>query len=360
MDKKVIALVKDLTTIIGPSGYERKVREYVISKVKPFCDSYSVDNIGNVLFEFKSKKKNAEKVIFASHMDEVGFMIFNITEEGFLYLMPIGGWNTLTLPSTEIDIVNTDNEIVVGVIGQLSPHFLKKGDQGIEPTFDTLFVDIGAKSKKEVEEVYKIKRGCIATPHTIFKFDYNSNRAVAKSFDDRIGCVAQILLAQIIDKSKLEYDVTLAFTVQEEVGHRGATVIQHSNTYDYAIIIEGAPADDLPSYLDKAQTKVGQGCHIRIFDPTHIGNPLLLKYLDDLANKNKIRVQYAIRKGGGTDAASIALSKNRVRSVIIGVPTRYAHSHTSVISLDDLLEVVKLGKVFCYNKLDKNEINYQY
>ncbi len=349
MDKNIITLVKEITSIIGPSGYEDKVREYVISKVKPYATSFTVDNIGNVLFEFKSKKKNAKKVIFASHMDEVGFMVFNITENGFLYLMPIGGWNTLTLPSSVLDIVNTEGQVIKGVVGQVSPHFLKKGEEGRIPTFDDLFVDIGATSRKEVEDIYKIKRGSIITPSTEFYFDPYSQRAMAKAFDDRIGCAAQILLAQNIDLDKLCYDVTLAFTVQEEVGHRGASVIQHTNTYDYAIIIEGAPADDLPGFLDKAQTKVGEGCHIRVFDPTHIGNPFLLNKLDELAKKDKIRIQYAIRKGGGTDAASIALSKNGVKSVIIGIPTRYAHSHTSIVSLNDLKEVVNLSKSFIYN-----------
>lgn len=339
---KVVELVRDLTLLNGTSGYEHNVRSYIIDNYAKYADSYSVDKSGNLVLDFKSKEKDAKNIVFAAHMDEVGFMVFDINEQGFLYLQPIGGWNTVTLASSAINIINDNGENIFGVIGQISPHFLKKGEvQGL-PTFDTLFVDIGARSREEVHEKFKIHAGSIALPRSEFVYQEKTNRAFCKGFDDRIGCAAQCLIASKIDRAKLKWNVSLAFSVQEEVGHRGAEVLKNYMDVDAAIIIEGAPADDIPSGPSRPQTVLGNGSHARLYDPTHIANPALIAYVKDVSVKNKVRVQYAVRKGGGTDAASLALAFKGIPSIITGIPTRYAHSHISSIAIDDLEENVKL------------------
>lgn len=346
---EILSLLKDLTSLSAPSGYEHEVREYVLKKVKPYADSVSVDKSGNVLAEFKANDVNAPTVIFAAHMDEVAFMVFDISDNGFLYLHPIGGWNTITLPSSSIEIISETGQKYTGVFGQISPHFLKKGTKPDVPDFDDLFVDIGATSRDEVLNEYHISQGCIAIPKSYFYHNPKSNTCIGKAFDDRVGCAVQIMMAELIQKEKLLWNVVLAFTVQEEVGHRGAKVIANYTNADAAIIIEGAPADDIPAGPRHPQTCVGKGVHVRIFDPSHIGNPLLLEKIKKLIKTENIRAQYAVRKGGGTDADALALAFSGIPAIITGVPTRYAHSHQSLISLDDVAENIKLCLQFVTN-----------
>lgn len=336
-----ITLIEQLTQISGVSGNEEHVAS-LIQSLLPESVVTEMDSIGNLTCTIQGTSKEAPTVLLAAHMDEVGFMVNDILPNGFLRLSMLGGWNTLTLPSSPVHIINREGENVRGTIGQISPHFLKKGDPITAPDIDDIYVDIGAMSDESVKNDYHIDLGCIVVPISPFYHNKKSDLLFSKAFDDRIGVAALIELAHKVVSSPIPSTLILAFTVQEEVGVRGAKVLSHYVKADMALIVEGPPADDVPGGPARPQTCVGKGAHVRIFDPTHIGYPALVQLVSEVAKKNSIPIQKTVRKGGGTDAMELALADRGIKTIIVGVPVRYAHSHNGMCSLSDYHELIKL------------------
>ncbi|NCB00828.1 MAG: M42 family peptidase [Spirochaetia bacterium] len=350
MKYQSIEIIEKLTQINGLSGNEESVASLVQSLL-PSGVHTEIDGIGNLLCTIKGTDPNASTILLASHMDEVGFMVNDILSNGFLRLSMMGGWNTLTLPSSPVDVINTKGELVRGVIGQISPHFLKKDAPITVPHIDDIFVDIGASSSDSVKRDYHIEIGSLVAPVSPFFHNTQSDLLFSKAFDDRIGVASLIELAHKVVASPISSTIILAFSVQEEVGVRGAKVLSNYVKADIALIVEGAPADDVPGGPERPQTCVGKGAHVRIFDPTHIGNRELLSLVTDVASKNSITIQKTVRKGGGTDAMEIALSYKGVKTIVVGVPVRYAHSHNGICSLKDYHELVSLLYAVCGNRV---------
>ncbi len=336
-----ITLIEQLTQISGLSGHEHDVASFVQSSL-PESVVTEKDSIGNIICKIPGSDKDAPTILLASHMDEVGFMVNDILPTGFLRISMLGGWNTLTLPSSPVNIINTKGEYVRGTIGQISPHFLKKGEAVTAPDIDDIYVDIGAQSDESVQNDYHIELGSLVVPISPFYHNQKSNLLFSKAFDDRIGVASLIELAHKVVLSPIPSTLILAFTVQEEVGVRGAKVLSNYVNADIALIVEGPPADDVPGGPLRPQTCVGKGVHIRIFDPTHIGNPSLIQHVSEVAKKNSIPIQKTVRKGGGTDAMELALAHRGIKSIIVGVPVRYAHSHNGVCSLSDYHQLIDL------------------
>ena len=334
-------IIEQLTQISGLSGSEQEVASLVQSLL-PQSVVTQTDSVGNMLCTIKGTDEDAPTILLAAHMDEVGFMVNDILPNGFLRLSMLGGWNTLTLPSSPVDIISTRNEKVRGVIGQLSPHFLKKGAPITVPDMDDLFVDIGAASDESVERDYHIEIGCLVVPVSPFYHNSKSNLLFSKAFDDRIGVASLIELAHKVIDSPIPSTLILAFTVQEEVGVRGAKVLSHYVNASFALVVEGAPADDVPGGPLRPQTCVDNGVHVRIFDPTHIGNKEVLSLVTSKAKENSIKIQKTVRKGGGTDAMELALADRGIKTIIVGVPVRYAHSHNGICSLNDYHQLINL------------------
>jgi endoglucanase len=349
METSSVALIEQLVQAVGPSGYEHEVGRIIRQQVTPF-GVVDTDAIGNIVCEIPGTDADGPRYVFAAHQDEIGFMVSDILENGFLRFVPIGGWNTRTLPSSPVDIINELDEVVPGVIGQIPPHFLPKGDSGSVPEMDELFIDIGAKDSRMVREKYSIGIGSIVVPHGRFHFDARNHTMMGKAFDDRIGVAALIELGRRVHEHPVGATVLLAFTVQEEVGIRGAKVLSNHVVADAACIVEGAPADDVPGGPANPQTCMGKGAHVRIFDPTHIGNIGLLKSIRSIVSDEGITIQEAVRKGGGTDAREIALAGRGIPTVVTGVPVRYAHSNIGMISLKDFEQLVGLLFAVCRNR----------
>ena len=327
----------------GPSGYEEEVRNIILSELEKLSCDVEVDRIGNIVATF-GRSEAAHTVLYSAHQDEIGFIVDEITADGFLRMWNIGGWSTLTLPSSPILIRTQDGIDRYGVFGQISPHFLKKGEAPSVPQLESLFVDVGAKSREEVTETLGIRVGDVAVPFTQFVYIPETGVVMSKAFDDRVGVAALIDLAREISSRNIlpNNNVKIAFTVQEEVGIRGADVLSRYVDADCCIVVEGAPADDMPSNPAGSQTGIGKGAHVRIFDPTHIASPSLLRKIRAVAKDNDIRIQEAVRHGGGTDACYLSRSNYGMDTIVTGVPTRYAHCHNSAVSIDDYEELVKL------------------
>jgi len=346
MNETSIALIEKLTLLGAPSGFEQPVGD-VIRDSLASVGSLTTDRIGNIICEIPGTNPQKPHILLAAHQDEIGFMVSEVLENGFLRFVPIGGWNTITLPSSPVEVLTVNKEKVPGIIGQLSPHFSKKGAPPQVPELEALFIDIGAASKEEVESVFTIRPGCLVLPVTNFRYISQSNSLMSKAFDDRAGVAALIELGKRLVKYPIEATVSLAFTVQEEVGTRGAKVLANTITSDAVIVVEGAPADDIPGGPVHPQTCVGKGVHVRVFDPTHIGHPKLLGLAKAVAKKDSIPIQEAIRKGGGTDAMVLALADCGIPSIVTGVPVRYAHSHNCLISLSDYHNLIALLYALC-------------
>lgn len=344
-----IELLKKLSLAFGPSGYEEEVKDIILSELESLTCDVEVDRIGNIVATF-GRGEDAHTILYSAHQDEIGFIVNEITADGFLKMWNIGGWSTLTIPSSAILIRTQSGVDRYGVFGQISPHFLKKGEAPTVPHLEDLFVDVGAKTKDEVINVLGINVGDVAVPYTDFVYIPETGIAMSKAFDDRVGVVALLDLAREISSKNMlpKNNVKIAFTVQEEVGIRGADVLSRYVDADTCIVVEGAPADDMPSNPAESQTGVRRGAHVRIFDPTHIASPGLLRKLRAVAKENAIVTQEAIRHGGGTDACYLSRACYGMETIVTGVPTRYAHCHNSVISIDDYEELVKLLAAAAY------------
>lgn len=340
-----LKLIKDITSACGVSGFETEVREVIQSYMTGFGYEESTDNADNLIYTHRGKE-NGKTICFAAHMDEVGFMVTDILDTGYLRFIQVGGWSTLTLPSSPVEVVTKCGKKHFGLIGQISPHFLKKGAPLQVPQTEELFIDVGAKNREDAITNFGISIGDFIVPYAPFSYIEKSGKVFAKGFDDRIGCAVLIEVARML--KDCDNTIIFAFTTQEEVGERGSRILATYIKPDYSIIVEGAPADDMPSGPAHPMTEQGKGAHIRIFDPTHIGDRVLLEKLRTIAKEKAIVTQEAIRTGGGTDAVTLFASEGGSRAIVTGVPTRFAHSHISSIDLFDYKEEVKLLFNACF------------
>jgi len=275
-----------------------------------------------------------------AHMDEIGFIVADILDSGFLKLQNIGGWNPNTLLSSPVEVINSTGESYAGIIGSVPVHFSKDSKAGLE--INKMFVDIGAVSKEDVINNYGVNLGDQVMPVTNYNYDEKNRKMFSKSFDDRAGVAAVIELGKYLAENEHPNTVYCVGSVQEEVGGRGARSIATHTDADICFVLEGAPADDIPGIPFNSQTAVGKGVHVRMFDPTMMVKKKLKDFVVETAENNDIVYQLAVRKGGGTDGMHIHLANQGIPTIVLGVPVRYAHSHNCSISMNDFDELVKL------------------
>ncbi|ABY95484.1 MULTISPECIES: M42 family metallopeptidase [Thermoanaerobacter] len=325
-------LLKELTELLGASGDEKEVREKIKEIVKPYVDELYVDRIGN-LIACKKGKKEKPKVMLAAHMDEVALMVKSVNEDGTLSFSPVGGVDNRILVAKAVKV---GEKKINGVIGAKPIHLQKKGEQEKPLDFDELYIDIGAASKEEA-----LKH---VSPGDYVYFESNfellgDGYVKAKALDDRIGCN---VLIEIL-KNTYEYPVCAAFTVQEEVGLRGAGVAAYNVDPDFAIVVEGTVAADVvDSEPHLVSTELGKGPAISLMDRTTLYDRKIIDKIVKIAEKNKIPYQFRRIASGGNDAGKIHLTKGGIKTVAISVPCRYIHSFNSVAKLSDFENTVKL------------------
>lgn len=325
--------LKELSEINGVSGNEDKVREFIIEKIKDKVDEYWVDRLGNLIAVKKGNGK--AKVVLDAHMDEVGFMITNIEDDGTLSFMPVGGVDPRVVIGKKVII----NDEITGVIGFKAIHL--QDDPLKAPNFPQLKIDAGFTSKKEAEK--KVKIGDYVSFAT--KYKEIGNYATGKAFDDRGGC--SILLDLIESDVKSEYDLYFIFSVQEETGLRGAAVVVEQINPDFAIALETTTAGDNPE-LGKEHwaTHIGDGPALTAVHSGYVIDKEIFDALVNTAKENNIPFQYKRRTAGGTNAARYARSAYGVPAAVISIPSRYIHSPLIVINLDDYKNTVLLVKKF--------------
>lgn len=330
--------LRELSEEVGVSGHEDKVRQIIIDAIADQVDEYRVDSIGNVIALKKGDGSSDLKVMVAAHTDEVGFMISQIEDSGLLRFFKVGGLDDRILPAKMVWI---GDKKVPGVIG-IKPVHLTEGDERKKPVkYKELTIDIGASSKAEAEKL--VQRGDYATFATEFVEldpDGESWRAVrGKAFDDRAGCAVLIELLA----TQYPFDLYAVFTVQEEVGLRGAQVAAFAVDPDFAFVLEGTGANEIPTKKDiSPSTRLGHGPAITVMDRSFIADRRLVRLLIDTAGELNIPHQIKQPGIGGTDAGAIHRIKEGVPSVTVSVPCRYIHSPAAILSLDDFGHTVQL------------------
>lgn len=318
--------LKTLCLLNGTSGREENVRDYIISKIEGKCE-YQVDPMGNILVFKKGKKVPKNKVMFSAHMDEVGFIITYITDDGYLKFATVGGINNKVIVGRSVTVGEKN---IPGVIGIKAIHLCDGDEKDTVPETDSLYIDIGATTKEEALKYVQLGDSA----YFISDFEMLSDKRVkAKAIDDRFGCA--IMLSMI--ENEIEYDAHFAFLVQEEVGLRGSGPAAYTIDPDYAIVLESTTAADVAGVSGAdCVCKLGSGAVISFMDRTTVYNRDMFKKAFSLASENDILCQTKTVIAGGNDAGSIHKSRGGVYTITISLPCRYIHSATSVADVDDM------------------------
>lgn len=321
-----LKMLKNLCTANGISGDEKKIRDIILSEISDFVDEYKVDNLGNIIAFKKGKNRAKSKLLISAHMDEVGFIVTYITNEGLLKFTNVGGIENKILCAKGVSIGKNHIE---GVIGIKPIHLTNSDERKKTIPISSMYIDIGAKSKDDALKY--VKPGDNIYFDSIFEESENSIKS--KALDDRAGC---FLLIDLI-KTDISYDMYFSFVVQEEIGLRGATTAAYSVDPDFAIVVEATTACDIPGVEEsKTVCKLGSGAVIPFMDRSTIYDKELYNLANDIALKSNIKVQAKQAVAGGNDAGAIHISRDGVRTICISVPCRYLHSAVSLIQKDDL------------------------
>lgn len=327
-------MLKELCLLNGASGDEKRVRDYIISKIDGYCD-YKVDALGSIIAFKKGRKTPNKKVSLNAHMDEVGFIVTHITDEGYLRFSAVGGIDARVCLDR---VVTVGERGVVGVIGDKAYHLLSDDERKKCPSFDSLLIDIGAVSKEEAENLVSLG------DFVYFKSDYTEfgqGFIKSKAIDDRLGCMLMIELIQ----SDLEYDTYFCFNTQEEVGLRGSKCTSYAVQSDVAVILESTTAADLDGVSGADRVCVlGNGPVVSFMDRRTIYDKELYNLAMNLAKENTIPAQTKTAIAGGNDAGAIQSSGNGARVLAVSLPTRYIHSASCVAKAEDIDNMRKLIK----------------
>ena len=327
-------ILKELSEAIGISGNEDAVRKIIAEAVRDTVDELRSDTIGNLFAVKKPRGKgNGLKVMIAAHMDEVGLMITGFDSSGGLRFRSVGGIDDRILPG-KVLLVGPDK--IPGVIGVKPVHLLKDDEEKQVLKMDSLVIDIGASSKEEAEKLVKL--GQVAAFAT--RYRRAGRTATGKAFDDRAGCA---VLVELLRGQRFPFELQGVFTVQEEVGLRGAQVAASAVGPDCAFVLGGTICDDLPKEQDVSPTtELGKGPAISLMDRSVFADRRLVEHLVATADRLGIPYQFKQPGLGGTDAGAIARSKSGVPSLPVSVPCRFIHSPVARLSLDDFDNTVPL------------------
>jgi endoglucanase len=332
-----VEMLEKLSNACGIVGREEEVRGLMRKFLKPYVDEVREDKLGNVI-GVKKGAKGAPSVMLAGHMDEIGLLVKMITKEGFLQFAKMGGIDDRVLLAQKV-MVHTEKGPIHGIIGSKPPHIQKEDERKRVIPYDELFIDVGAESIGDAKKSGVKIGDCVEFD---VKFaQMNKDIVIGKAFDDRVGCAVMVEVLKQLQKT--ECTVYAVGTVQEEVGCRGATTSAFGICPDVGLALDVTVAGDIPGVKEvEAPSKLRNGPTILISDALHISHPKVLRLLTDVAEENKIPFQLETGLAGGTDAGRISLAKEGVPSCSICIATRYIHSATSLLSLSDVENTVKL------------------
>lgn len=344
-----VKLLKQICEVAGAPGREQRVRELVQKEVKLFADSVSVDNMGN-LTVFKKGKKN-KKVMIGAHMDEIAFIVTHIDEHGFLRFIPLGGFDPKTLTAQRV-IVHGKKDIV-GVMGSKPIHVMSAEERSKLVPISDYFIDLGL-TKKEASGIVSI--GDVVTRDR--ELIEMGNCVNCKSIDNRVSVF--ILIETLRELKHAPYDVYGVFTVQEEVGIRGANASALQIQPDFGFGLDTTIAFDVPGAKEHEMvTRLGEGTAIKIMDSSTICDYRMVEYMRQTAKKYKIKYQEEILAAGGTDTAGIQrMTPGGAISGAVSIPTRHIHQVIEMADKSDIRASIDLLK-HCIQDLDKYDWSFR-
>lgn len=335
-----MTMLRELTEAPGVPGFEAPVRR-VIRKYLGGLAEIEQDGLGSLICR-KAGTSDRPRIMLAGHMDEIGFMVTLITKEGFLKFQTLGGWWSQVMLAQRV-VVKTRRGEVVGIVGSKPPHILTEDERKKVAEHKDMFIDIGAASEAEARERFGVRPGDPVIPVSPFEPMANPRLLLAKAWDCRIGCALFIDTIKALADIGHPNTVYGVGTVQEEVGLRGATTSVDLVDPDVGLALEVGIAGDMPGVKEtEAQTKLGQGPVVLLYDSSMVAHPKLRDFVLSVAEDQKIPTQFDAMARGGTDAGRIHIHKGGVPSLVIGVPCRYIHSHSGIIHLDDYENTLKL------------------
>ncbi len=328
--------LKELCLLRGVSSFEEEVRSYIEKAAAPYAASMRTDRLGNLIVGKKGRKRGAKRLMLSAHMDEVGFIVTKIEKEGFLRVGRVGGIDPRVMLGRRVVI---GEKAVPGIIGLRPVHLLTEEEEKAVPKASSLYVDIGMPDKDAALKVASL--GDEVSFYSDFA-RFGDGMIKCKAIDDRFGCAVML---NLIEK-ELPVDVTFVFTVQEEVGMRGAFGAAFSVKPDIALILEGSTCADIPSVKGASKvTRIGGGPVIGCRDRGTVYDPELFEMIRDTAEKAGLPWQIKSLIAGGTDAASVQRSRGGVRVASISAPVRYLHAASTAASLEDIDNAFKLTEL---------------
>ncbi|HLU90563.1 MAG TPA: M42 family metallopeptidase [Cyclobacteriaceae bacterium] len=340
------ALLAKVCELPGAPGFEKKIRDFIIEEVSPLVDDVVVDNLGNVM-AIKRGAKNPEnkKVMVAAHMDEIGFIVTHIDDNGFVRFHTLGGFDPKTLTAQRVIVHGSED--LIGVMGSKPIHVMTQDERNKMPKVTDFFIDLGM-SKEEVEKVIKVGDPITRERKLIEMGDCVN----CKSIDNRVAVF--ILLEALRSLDNPPYDVYATFTVQEEVGLRGANVAAHLINPDFGIALDTTIAYDLPGAAPHERiTELGKGTAIKIMDGSTICDYRMVDFMKVTANKNNIAWQPEILPAGGTDTAGVQrMGKQGAIAGAISIPTRHLHQVIEMAHKNDIDLSIQLLRA-CLQEMDR-------
>ncbi|MBS7576703.1 MULTISPECIES: glutamyl aminopeptidase [unclassified Enterococcus] len=353
MNTALIQKIKEVTELQGTSSFEGEIRAYLRPIFEKYSNQITYDGLGGIFAIKKSKIKNAPTILVAAHMDEVGFMVSEITDNGFFRVVPIGGWNPLVVQAQRFTLITKKQQKIPVISSSTPPHLLRGIDgKPTMPKIEAILFDGGFRDAKEVAS-FGIQKGDFIIPEAQAIITANQKNMIAKAWDNRFGILMVSEAVKALADIDLAVNLVIGANVQEEVGLRGAHVSTNQFKPDLCFAIDCSPADDIDK--KEADGAIGEGPIIRLFDPGHIMLQEMKHFVVDTAEANAIPYQYYFGKGG-TDAGATHLKQNGIPSTTIGVVARYIHSHQTLFSLADFEQAQKLLLAILKN-LDAKTVN---
>lgn len=344
--------LEELTSLTGVSGREDEVIRYMHAAFSATTDDVVVDMLGNVTAAYRSGRKDAQKLMFFAHMDEVGLMVKRVEPDGFLRMERFTAVNSHIIPGTVFHVRTQDGALVRGVVGAKAHHFMSAAEKERMPELSDLYLDIGAKSRQEAEAL-GITPGCVIAFRPEFS-ELQNNLVASKSLDDRVGLLALLGLASHLKGKKLHYDVFLVASVQEEFNIRGIMPASRAIDPDVAIGIDITPTSDTPDTQHACDIRIGGGPAFTYYNYHGRGtlngiipNEALVHFLERAATQANIPFQREVSRGLLTETSYVAISGCKgVASANISIPSRYAHTPVEVASMEDIAATIQLLRQF--------------
>lgn len=347
--KKEYELLKKLSLVAGVPGNEKKVSQLISNEIKADVDELMYDHLGSVIGK---KGANGPKVMLAGHMDEIGLLVTQITKEGYVKFQTLGGWFSQVMLA-QVWEIHTKKGIVLGVTGVKPPHIIPADKRNVAIEINTMYLDLGVRSKEEAEAL-GVEPGNMVVPRGTFEVLGNDKYLLGKAWDNRIGSAVVIEVLKRLENHQINQFFG-TFTVQEEVGLRGAKTSSYAVQPEIAIAVDTGLANDVPGG-DSTEQALGKGPQILLYDGGLIPNQALRKFVIDVAKEENIPYQEAFITGGRTDAGNMHLAHQGAASLSVCIPTRYMHSHTSIIHYDDYENTIKL-MIAVIKKLDRKAVD---